>query len=392
MRERRFKQILAVVLSLAMVLGMNSFAWAAPSTEFPIDSPPANVLVSGNAEETVSVGQTFGVGDLEGYVELNVFKVNLPVDSESNNNLRFKLDPQRLIYKTDAARYANIQGSEIDPNATLLFMSANEITGKYTNLSNVLSINNLSSVSVDVALKTRMVSADGLTLSSNGNFTDENDKTPKVYMAISINKGDKTGVTNVFDKAITATQLVSTNILEKVPLHSDDPLVRGYSVSWNESEAEQEGVPVSVNHGYYYKLDPDYEMGEAANTVLKFTFSGASNPYGDYKNLRNIAPKLEVIWDVKASGMAKVSKNVLTAADNSLTMNLPDGVTLTGATVTHADGTSPYALTNGRHYSISGTTLTVVSGEMTSWLAASPSYSKLVLTFSDGTTENVELR
>ena len=56
--------------------------------------------------------------------------------SQSNNHLRFVMDPQRLIYQTDGARYAKISGNEVDENATVLFMSMNKAAGKYTNISN----------------------------------------------------------------------------------------------------------------------------------------------------------------------------------------------------------------------------------------------------------------
>ena len=65
MKTRRIKSVIAVLLSISMILGSSVLAMA----------------------DTVSQGQTAGIGDMEGVVSSNVFVVSIPVSSVSNDKL-----------------------------------------------------------------------------------------------------------------------------------------------------------------------------------------------------------------------------------------------------------------------------------------------------------------
>ena len=78
----------------------------------------------------------------------------------------------------------------------------------------------------------------------------------------------------------------------------------------------------------------------------------------------------------------------MTAANNSVTLNLPDGVSVSGLELFASDGTSG-GLLGASHYTISATTLTVVSSRISQWLTAG--YTKIVVTYSDGNEDEITL-
>ena len=82
-------------------------------------------------------------------------------------------------------------------------------------------------------------------------------------------------------------------------------------------------------------------------------------------------------------GSSYLSATTLTATANSVTLSLPNGVTLSKVELIHADGTAPITLTNGNQYTSNGTTFAVSASNISNWLKASPAYNKIKLTFSD---------
>ena len=77
----------------------------------------------------------------------------------------------------------------------------------------------------------------------------------------------------------------------------------------------------------------------------------------------------------------------MTATNNSVTLSLPDDVTISKVEVTQADGSGAIALTD--QYTVNGTTLTVPASNITAWIGLETPYTKMVLTFSDSTSEIV---
>lgn len=86
-----------------------------------------------------------------------------------------------------------------------------------------------------------------------------------------------------------------------------------------------------------------------------------------------------------------LSSTTMTAANNSVTLSLPTGVTLTKVEAVQADGTGAVELNNSV-YSLEGTTFTIVASNITTWAGMNPAYTKVVLTFSDNKTETITLQ
>ncbi len=278
MKSRRAKSLLALLLSIVMVFG-------------------SSVMVSADivSENSPASGSTAGVGDMEGVVSSNVFKVSIPVTSVSNSDLEFVLDPQGLIAKTGAKRYDWADGT-YDKGATLFFISENKTTAvtKYGASSNALSVNNLSSVSVDVALSVNVINRNSgtneIALSSNKSFANSD---PAMYMALKTKIGKNTDLPNlktVSDAALTAITGATTseNILKLIPEATDK-----YGYNWTGTK-------------YTFTLSDNYVTGSQDDSALFFWFEGVANKFDGTKAnedqwyaLNDAAPSLQLVWDVK---------------------------------------------------------------------------------------------
>lgn len=287
MRERHLRSVLAVLLSFAMIIGSTVVAFADPET------PPASAsdeVVSTNSSP--AEGSTTGVGKNEGVVSTNIFKVSIPVTSTSNDNLSFVLDPQNLIDETKGkARGWN--SASYNATDTLFFLSQNKTytaDKMYGKTSNALSVNNLSSVSVDVALTVKLDDVEGIAISSNNTFEGTD---PAMYMALKTKIGDKTDTTALKNTTPIITPLtdedtISNNKLENIPKDTDK-----YMFDWDEE------------NGYSFTLSSNYAMGTQADSTLFFWFEGASYAIKDgaseqkWSQVKDVNPTLDVVWNVK---------------------------------------------------------------------------------------------
>ena len=102
------------------------------------------------------------------------------------------------------------------------------------------------------------------------------------------------------------------------------------------------------------------------------------------------APQIKLTWTIGKHVDSYASASTMSASSNSVTLSLPDGVTLSKAEITHADGTNAIALSN--QYTLNGSVLTVPADNITAWLGLNPAYTKLVLTFSDGKSETITMQ
>ena len=118
----RTKRFLSVVLSAAMIAGSSVTAFAATATTSPAH------------------GTLTGKGSMEGIVDLDVFRVDVPTTPTSGvTDLDFIMDPQELIKATDGKRYlstnaANTSGISVNSKAdiemgTVYFVTSDNTTG-----------------------------------------------------------------------------------------------------------------------------------------------------------------------------------------------------------------------------------------------------------------------
>lgn len=174
----RTKRFLSVVLSAAMIAGSSVTALAATETTSPAH------------------GTLTGKGSMEGIVDLDVFRVDVPTTPASGaTDLDFIMDPQELIKATDGKRYlstntANTSGISVNSKSdiemgTVYFVTSDNATGatKLSQKSKTLEIVNKSSTAVDVSVNAVINSlTGGITMTEDENFKDS--VSADLYLAI----------------------------------------------------------------------------------------------------------------------------------------------------------------------------------------------------------------
>lgn len=293
-------------------------------------------------------GSTTGDGELEGTVSTDVVSVVLPSIAVDDTTFDFILDPEGLIDATGAARY----NSATFGTGTLFFANTDEdgnVTG-YSNASDELTVTNKSSIPVDVSLSAAVKNATGITLTDDSTFAD--DTSASVYLAIT----DGTNTVAITDAGAS----VSTQI-DAAPDGS-------YEVQWNSTDEKYEFV-----------------LADEANTEFaeySFQLTGASNADGDWSGLEEVAPSVEVVWNVAAHSDSYLSATSVTSSANTITLSLPAGVTVSSVTMHKTSGTD-VSLTSS-HYTIANDVITFAANVITNNVGAT-----VDIAYSNGKTETI---
>lgn len=218
-------------------------------------------------------GNLEGAGNVEGVVDKEVFKVELPTVSTNDTTFDFIMDPQGLIEATNGAAY---EGLTFESGATVYF--ANSVSSNdYTSTSEDLKITNKSTMKVNVSLEATVAAVEGLAMAESATFAAD-DKDAKLYLAIT--DGTKT-------EAITADAAKITAEMAAAPADA-------YEVKYDSTGKE-----------YAYDLT-DAAKAESYDGFATYSFNlkGACNPNGDWKDLANAKPAINVVWTVSKDGAA----------------------------------------------------------------------------------------
>ncbi len=338
----KLKKRLAALLTVAMVMTMTVPAMA---TE--------------GVEKTVPDKVDFnGTGTSEGHVDRELGKVLLP--TVSDNAFNYTVDPERLVAATDGAKYApKTFSTNAKANGVYFLLSDNT----YDDRTEEYEFKNMSSYPINLSVEVKaaertakdlpLVSADGLNTAAEASL----------YLGLKVGSE-------------TFPVLYGQSAKKTVSI---DGVFDNFSVSWNGTDYE-----------FKKKADADEDawQTETIQILGKATDGSTDSKYQIAQDTST--PALSVTWSWKKYSTERVSKKVLTAADNSLDVETPDGVTYAVA-LQHADGTGGLPLTEGDQYTVSGTTLTIAGSDITTWLGLSPAYSRLEFTYSDGKKDIVTL-
>lgn len=196
----------------------------------------------------------------------DVVSISLPVVSESETSVfDFILDPQELLYSTDAARYG---GGRVEEGATLLFYNK-EGEYDFSKHSDWLTVTNRSTVPVQVMVTAQVMDFEDVKLAESDDFGESTE--PEVYLAIEDDKG---------------------NIL---PLSAD-----GQTTINLEMSAAPENAYVfkldEENHTYQYGMSMDPSMVNF--DTYSFGLTGACNSNADWRDI-SIHPTITVTWRVE---------------------------------------------------------------------------------------------
>lgn len=325
MRKKRF---LAVILSASMVLGSTVVSYGA-TYPFPTENVKDETAASGNM-----------TGDLhyEGTVSEDVFSVDLPTKGYNDDVFDFILDPQELIYKTDALRYDKNSGitngqpannmlinsaSQNFERSTLYFVncisdntsstpkvSANRLSAS----SDALTIVNKSAIDVDVALTANVSGMDKVDMvSTNADATGA--ETASIYLALQ---------GSASSNVATADTIV--------------PIMKGNGASiQTQISGNDDAYIISVNktNGKYEKV-----LSENSTGFEEYSFSLTGACGGEIKNWQTIEnefvsanPKVDVVWNIKphqdvvdaAPSLAQDTYQVTSGTPLNVTVDLGSG-------------------------------------------------------------------
>lgn len=323
----KLRRVMAGTLAATLVLGSSMMVFAAdPQT-----------------------GSATGTGESIGHVDKEVLTVTLPTENDALNQIfDYKIDPERVI---DLAGKLKDGTTSVTANAEGVYFKNSDNT--YSSSSDEVRFEGKNSVAVDVSVAAEVTATDGgkdiALVADNDALTAAT--TPALLMNLTV--GTDT-------KAITSEGATAKAKLDGVP----------------------DNFEVTVESNAYKYSAKAGATGWKTTTVK---LSGKTNKMDVPADMT--APKIKLTWTVAKHVDSYLSATTMTASSNSVTLSLPDSVTLSKAEITYADGTGSITLTD--QYTLNGTTLTVPAENITAWLGLNPAYSKMVLTFSDGKSETI---
>ncbi|MCH5261284.1 MAG: hypothetical protein J1F42_00060 [Lachnospiraceae bacterium] len=196
----------------------------------------------------------------------DVVSISIPVTGESETSVfDFILDPQGLLYQTDAVRYG---GGRVEEGATLLFRNE-EGEYDFSKRSDWLTVTNRSTVPVRVTVTARITDFGDIRLAESDDFGESTE--PEVYLAIEDDQG---------------------NIL---PLAADEPATLNL-----EMASAPENTYVfrldEENHTYQYGMSMDPSLIDF--DTYSFGLIGACNSNAEWQNI-SVHPTITVTWYVE---------------------------------------------------------------------------------------------
>lgn len=195
----------------------------------------------------------------------NIVSMEMPVVTEGETSpFNFILDPQGLLYETNATHYG---GGMVEEGASLLFHN-NSGSYSFSRYSDRLTVANRSTVPVTVTVSASVSNLDGIGLVENDDFSGN--ETPSIYLAIVDDEGNVQ------------------------PLSKD----RENSISWIMQAAPENAYVFKVN-----ETDQIYECVLSGNPetigfdTYSFGLLGSCNLNADWKNV-SVHPIVTIQWHV----------------------------------------------------------------------------------------------
>lgn len=386
----RLKKVLAGALALSMFL-TPCVSMASPAT--PTPEPIASA--------GPSTGELEGEGSLEGYVVQEAFRVVLPTTS-SKDDLKFKLDPQGLLAKTDDT----YGGAEKSTEGWVVFNGK-----KDENVSKPVFTTNKSSypVKIDVEVTVENMTAEGAAVKFvdteakvAGTADDGTDKDLNMYFAVVPYKAKyelKTDDNSVIPAPSDTTRIAT----DASGMANMSFVLNGYEANYKINKV-YDNPNDKANSPYKYKYalrtktgDPEVtadnpvdspERDDSKWDAVGFTLTGNVNPNADWTKVLEAQEsanaekmKMKISYTIDkydgkydeipsdswvnkndAYGLIIASKNVLTS-DGTTDIIIECETAPTALTVTpvQCDGTltTAFSLTKGTQWDVKDNILTI---------------------------------
>lgn len=221
------------------------------------------------SEETETQTETEEAPDSS--VPADVFKVILPTIPEDDTTFDYILDPQGLIELTDAKKYGGTDEVAFEHDKTLYFKTSRTEDGRpvYNNVSNALTVTNMSSREVKITVKATIANSESITMSENSTF-DADDTSTSIYLALT----DGTNTIPITSDAAVLNAVINA---------PED----AYETVWDGEKNVYELTDTAKQEDY--------------DGFQKYSFwlTGACNANADWSNVEGQIPEVFVVWEVK---------------------------------------------------------------------------------------------
>jgi hypothetical protein len=358
--KRMGKKLVAGTLCATMVLGSTMAVFAGDPDES--ESTAANSLT--------------GTGAVEGTVSEDVFSVELPTVAADATTFNFILDPEGLIAKSGNNGKTSYQGKTFEDNATLFF--ANTATGaakNYSSTSDALTATNKGTKTANVTITATLKNLGDIKVSDNSAFT------------VTTGEGDEAETKNSTDASI---YLAIKDSATSPNVAAVDPKTNVATLTGTLAGADKSKFMVKYN-----ATDSKYEFVFDSDTNADYTFptysfqlTGAANSKGDWSELTDAAPTVEVTWKFEDPDTEVVTKVAVGNWTGGKLWLGPDAEDAAGFT---ADTVKVEASLDGKTYAtVANTTYTKGAWVATTWndiatAVGTTNFTKYYVKVTDGT-------
>ena len=331
---KQFKKVVALAMAATMVLSSSVLAFADDATAAP------------------ATGSAAGVGDIEGYVDKNIFTVTLPTVTDIN----FTLDPQELRLAAETAGGGTATTTlDVDGTASaitagygakVLFLAADNTN--FLSKSVALKVVNKSTFDVQVSMTTKLTglaSPEAVAPYDVKVIADTETATATstaISMKLQASSYDITGSTEANLTSIPASATALTASTEGVKTTDIIKAATNYADAYK--------VTGNKTSGYKYELDATAAQSVAFNGIA-YDLSGTVATKGDWTNFNKSNAELGVeisytinkVGGVKEVYAALMGNTLYIASDNVASANpakWPAGTQFTNCVATFPNGTT----------------------------------------------------
>lgn len=311
---------------------------------------PLMVSAAETSDKSVALagGSSTGSGSLEGWVDSEVFIVDLPTEPVGGSPYNFKLDPQHLLNKTQGDTYTNA-------DATVWF-------GTNPGTSEPLKAKSKSNIPVELSVTASVAGLKGtsaeIVMTDDDTFTD--DTATSLYMGVNLD-----GATAAI--AAGKTEAKASVTLEAV---AEDKFEFKYDAGSDPK--------------YTYEFVGDDADAKEADFALKAACNDAAD-WGSVAADEGITPSVTVAWSMKPS-VPELTVYKKSTGTGAITVTTND-VVKSAKLVKYNGAANTNALKAGTNYSVSGKTFTLLA----TWASGIKNETVIELTLANGQTQTLTI-
>jgi hypothetical protein len=311
----------------------------------------ATTMVLGSAVTVFAADGATGQGTAFDHVNKDIISVTLPEDSAVRNVFNYYVDPEGVV--KEAAKLTD--GTAVTGNDDGVYFA--NTGGSYSAASDEVEFEGKNSIAVDISVKATVTAGENdIALVADADALAAA-TTPALLMNLTVSNGTDSDVQPILSTGATA-------------------------------KAQIEGVPANfevtvVDSKYAYTVKDGATGWKKATVKL----SGKTNNVDVTDGMT--APTIGLVWTIAKHTDAYVSSSNISASGNSLTLTMPEGVSVSSVALYKASALdTPIALTAGNQYTVADGKITVPANMLTAWGTG----SKLTIKYSDNHTDDVNIQ